>query len=138
MAAFAFADGLELGIDIEKIRSLPQMDSIAERSFSVAEAADLRSLGASERETAFFHAWTRKEAYLKATGAGLFGPLDAVAVEAWQMHALQPAPGYVGALAYRGSRRELVHYPAMAPCELLTGAAGYIIVSEKTRDEVSR
>ena len=44
-------------------------DAIAKRFFSVVESAALQA--ESDRTTAFFRIWTRKEAVLKAIGCGL-------------------------------------------------------------------
>jgi 4'-phosphopantetheinyl transferase len=76
MALLAFARGCEVGIDVEAERDVPEMDSIAGRFFSPAESAALRALPESERKRAFFRCWTRKEAFLKATGEGLARALD--------------------------------------------------------------
>jgi 4'-phosphopantetheinyl transferase len=65
-----------LGVDIERLRSLADADEIAGRFFSEREAADYASLPAAERPRAFFDCWTRKEAFIKALGEGLFLSLD--------------------------------------------------------------
>jgi 4'-phosphopantetheinyl transferase len=75
-ALLAFARGRELGVDLEAEREIPEMVSLAENFFSAAEAAAWRALSPEERPAAFFRAWTRKEAFLKATGDGLFRALD--------------------------------------------------------------
>jgi 4'-phosphopantetheinyl transferase len=122
LALFAFARGRELGVDLEKIRPDFASTEIAGRFFSAAESARLRSLAPEERARAFFECWTRKEAYIKARGAGLsrrldtfevaFGPGTASAILAaddepdaavrWVVHDLQPADGYCGALVVEG------------------------------------
>jgi 4'-phosphopantetheinyl transferase len=76
-ALIALAHHRALGIDLERERPLPEMDAIAESHFSPAERVALRSLPPSERRAAFFRCWTRKEAFVKATGDGLIHPLDA-------------------------------------------------------------
>ena len=62
-----------VGIDLEFIRPLPQMLSLARRFFTEQEFADLISFPSHQQETVFFQIWTAKEAYLKATGEGLKG-----------------------------------------------------------------
>jgi len=109
---------LPLGVDIEYLRPLSDAASIAERFFSNTEAAVFRRLPSSQRTVGFFNCWTRKEAYLKATGDGLSAPLDrfdltlapgeqarmlrldgsAESAAAWALVDLRPAPGYAGAL----------------------------------------
>ncbi len=64
----------EIGADIEIHRGMPE--GVARRFFSAAENAALTSLPPRERERAFFRCWTRKEAFLKATGEGLSFGLD--------------------------------------------------------------
>jgi 4'-phosphopantetheinyl transferase len=65
----------ELGVDIEQLRELADADALARRFFSTEESAALEALPAAQRLAAFFRCWTRKEAYLKALGAGLLQPL---------------------------------------------------------------
>jgi 4'-phosphopantetheinyl transferase len=65
-----------IGIDVERIEPEVARERIAEHFFSAYEIATLRTLPASEQIQGFFNCWTRKEAYLKAIGAGLTLPLD--------------------------------------------------------------
>src|SRR5437763_310665 len=60
--------------------ALVDLLEIAERFFSPREAAALRGRSPSAQTRAFFHCWTRKEAYLKARGMGVTWPLDRVEV----------------------------------------------------------
>jgi 4'-phosphopantetheinyl transferase len=122
IALFAFAMGCELGVDVELERELPEAEGIAERYFSPAERAELRRLAPEERPSAFFRCWTRKEAFIKATGDGLSLPLDAFDVTAgpgkparllrveggtqtcrrFWLQDLEPAGGFAAALAVDG------------------------------------
>jgi 4'-phosphopantetheinyl transferase len=139
MAAYAFTIGCELGVDIERIRPVPEMADIAARFFAPEEAADLMKLPESDRPLGFFTCWTRKEAYIKAVGDGLSIPLagfrvtlrpgdpaqllslndDAQAARDWTLHHLDPAPDYVAALAYLDQPRPLVVQPPVAVGGLL-------------------
>jgi 4'-phosphopantetheinyl transferase len=67
----AMADAGEIGADVERLRSLPDLDALAERCLTPAERAALAALPPAERDLAFMRAWTRKEACLKALGTGL-------------------------------------------------------------------
>lgn len=75
LALIAVADGYQLGVDVEKIRSEVDTAALAERFFSLHERASLRALPDHLRVSGFFACWTRKEAFLKATGDGLSFPL---------------------------------------------------------------
>jgi 4'-phosphopantetheinyl transferase len=74
-ALIAIGSRCQLGVDIEKIRQNVDVASLAERFFSEHERAGLRALPDHLRVPGFFACWTRKEAFLKATGAGLSFPL---------------------------------------------------------------
>jgi 4'-phosphopantetheinyl transferase len=87
--------GLALGIDIEPHRPVP--DGLPERWLSPAERAELAPLAGPLRIAGFFNAWTRKEALLKALGAGLSRPLDSFDVTL--------APGRPARLAHLSGAR---------------------------------
>jgi len=75
MALIAVSSEHRLGVDIEKIRADVDTASLAERFFSLRERAGLQALPDHLRVPGFFACWTRKEAFLKATGDGLSFPL---------------------------------------------------------------
>ena len=70
----------ELGVDIERIRNIPDALTIAEAFFSSSERASLEALPVVDQQKAFFRCWTRKEAFVKALGEGLSHPLDQFSV----------------------------------------------------------
>jgi 4'-phosphopantetheinyl transferase len=121
LALYAFTRGRAVGVDIELIREVPDIDGLAERFFSVAETALLRAVPVDRRSLAFLACWTRKEAFIKALGLGLSCPLDAFdvtidpdaparitriegridTVANWTMQGFTPYHGYIAAVAYR-------------------------------------
>ena len=95
-------DGTAVGVDVERVRELP-WEPVADQFYSPAEQASLSALPAGGRAEGFLRCWTRKEAYLKATGDGLSRSLRDVDLSSvpmgWTLRDLTPQPGYVGALA---------------------------------------
>lgn len=80
-AMFVFARGREVGIDLEAgARLKDDWPGIARRVFSAHEQAELAALPAEDRRAAFLDGWTRKEAYLKATGLGIVDGLQTIEV----------------------------------------------------------
>lgn len=130
IALYAIARQREIGIDLEYIRPMPDMEQIVARFFTPSEQAMFQTLPADQRLAAFFRAWTCKEAYLKAIGSGLTRPLadfevsllpgvpprllhdvhDPHAVERWSFHTWTPVAGYVAALCVDGHDWHLVCY----------------------------
>jgi 4'-phosphopantetheinyl transferase len=118
-ALFAFTRNHEIGVDIEHIRDISEMEDIVERFFSTREKTFFRALAHEKRREAFFDCWTRKEALIKAIGEGLSCPLDKFdvtpvpdegetlptiegdpkGVPDWPIHTLRLARDYAGALA---------------------------------------
>lgn len=127
LALCAVTDGRSVGVDIELIRPMDDLDAVAERFFSVRERAALRELTGKVKRRSFFTCWTRKEAYIKAIGLGLAQPLDAFDVTLapdeparllrvegnpdapanWTMFELPVPDGYCGALAVESGGCEL-------------------------------
>ncbi len=76
-ALFAFTRANDIGVDIEQVRGdLARREEIARRHFAPGENEQLQAVPESERTRAFFQLWTRKEAFVKARGDGLFSGLD--------------------------------------------------------------
>jgi 4'-phosphopantetheinyl transferase len=105
--------GGPVGLDVEQARELKDLPSMLQHVCSPAELTGSGPLAPA----AFFVAWTRKEALLKATGEGLSSPMNAITlgpdgVRGWTgdgapadpvwLHDLQPAPGYPAAVAGLG------------------------------------
>jgi 4'-phosphopantetheinyl transferase len=80
LVAVALARGREVGVDIESIQHLDDWPLLTGRIFSPRELGELNSTPEPQQRMAFFNGWTRKEAYLKATGEGLTDNLSAVEV----------------------------------------------------------
>jgi len=76
LALFAFSENRAIGIDVEKIRPIYEVDLLVEKVFSQAERISYRGLSPNQRERGFFNCWTRKEAFVKASGLGLEYPLQ--------------------------------------------------------------
>ncbi len=66
----AVLDEGPVGLDVEVIRPMSDLAAMA------------RHVGAPAEPSAFFRAWTRKEALLKATGDGLASPMAAIVLDA--------------------------------------------------------
>ncbi|HJX66399.1 MAG TPA: 4'-phosphopantetheinyl transferase superfamily protein [Polyangia bacterium] len=123
----------EVGVDIEEIRNVDDMENLAETCFSPVERTALAAVPAAQRRWAFFAGWTRKEAFLKVLGQGLSRPLDSFDVslapseparllrvegapgapESYAVRSLEPAPGYLGALVVDGPQ-VTIHWRALS------------------------
>ncbi|GAA3465981.1 4'-phosphopantetheinyl transferase family protein [Nonomuraea roseola] len=101
--------GVRVGVDVERVRGFDHLE-LARRFYQPEEVARLRAAGPD----GFFRLWTAKEAYVKASGAGLAGMSDVLVREGSATHAtvlsrsarfpecrvrwLDVAPGYAAAL----------------------------------------
>ena len=121
-AVLGVSDGRELGVDLEKIRSIEAVE-ISRRFFFGSEREAIESATPERRESIFYRYWVAKEAVLKAQGIGLGFPLDHFRVEflpdgtaarietldpsrlesAWTVRMLPCETGWLGAVAARGA-----------------------------------
>lgn len=76
VALYAFTREGQIGVDLERVREMPDWDRIAAATFSPPETARLRTMAPERRTEAFFAAWVREEAQLKALGLGLGGAAE--------------------------------------------------------------
>jgi phosphopantetheine--protein transferase-like protein len=122
LALIAVTRRRAIGVDVERVRDIGDLDSILATAFSPRERKALHELDDAQRRVAFFRAWVCKEAFVKATGAGLsqapsdvevsFEPGrparmlalngDERAGARWALQDLQPAPDSVAAIVIEG------------------------------------
>ena len=119
-ALLVFARAREVGVDLEAGARLKEdWPGLARRVFSVREQAELAALPSERRRAAFLDGWTRKEAYLKATGLGIVDGLQTIEVTlgpagdcallagpaggTWRLHDLRETESFAAALAVEGS-----------------------------------
>lgn len=119
LAVVAVTSTAPVGVDVERVRAIPDWKRVANRFFSRSENAAMSGVNQQQRERAFYNCWTRKEAIIKATGEGLSARLDEFDVtltpgepaavlhdrrsanneQTWQLQNLDLADDFVGAVA---------------------------------------
>jgi 4'-phosphopantetheinyl transferase len=129
LAVLAVARGGMVGIDLERIRPMQDWDRVMNSVFTVAEIEAIAALPPADQLRAFFTCWTRKEAYVKATGDGITVPLQHFSVPVvpgsppcmvqvegasqditrWSFHELPLGPEYVGTVAFEGVIQRIQH-----------------------------
>ena len=123
IVALAVCRHIEVGIDIEAVR--PIEEPIAGLVLTEREQILLSTLKGEEWQDAFYRAWTRKEALVKAMGTGLnhplqnlevsFGPgesarmlvVDGDRASNWTLIHIEPRVGFIGAIALRTKGRDV-------------------------------
>jgi 4'-phosphopantetheinyl transferase len=113
LAFFAITGSHDVGVDVEKIQPGIQED-LTGWFLPLRAIRLLELLPASQRRRAFFRAWTRMEAYAKASGDDLTVALDyfenflhrpkSIQASAWWLHDFLPRRGYVGTVAARARK----------------------------------
>jgi len=116
-----------IGIDVEKVRDLPRAIDIVQSYLTPAESRALAALWGTAQRDAFFALWTHKEATVKGLGISLAAHLgriefdldpigrlrlvawdgDQSVARKWSIVRLDPAPGYVAAVASAHPMRRL-------------------------------
>jgi 4'-phosphopantetheinyl transferase len=91
---------LEVGVDVELIRPVPDAEGLAKNHFTAVERVEWQRAGPEHRDRRFLECWTRKEACAKALGTGLL---------------IQPALIEVGCA---GDVRVLSIQPGGPPCDV--------------------
>lgn len=114
LALIAVAWSRQVGVDVEQVRPMSDLESVAARVCTPVELATLAGLAQSERERAFFAMWTRKEALAKATGEGI-GAIVRDARHAvgegkdrWTVTEVGDLAGYAASVAAEGAGWALV------------------------------
>jgi 4'-phosphopantetheinyl transferase len=118
----------EIGIDIEKVREVDELENIANENFSAQEIKYL--MDSSDKINTFFKIWTRKEAFIKAIGKGIHFPLKSFCVEIksmgspehlvilhhsprqdqWRTSELKVSDGYIASLAINSDKFKISYF----------------------------
>lgn len=124
LAAYAFVPRRKVGIDLEHMHTVAELEQVAAQRFSSRERLFLETLAPAQRQRWCYVLWTRKEAYLKGQGLGLSFPLDqfdvvdiplyrdsqtltAGAGSAWSLYDLCLLQDNAAALAVEGQKHHL-------------------------------
>jgi|CXWL01.1.fsa_nt_gi 4'-phosphopantetheinyl transferase len=129
-ALIAISKGLEVGVDLERIRSEVEVEKLSQRYFAPSEHATIMRLTQEQRAAKFFRLWVAKEAVLKAQGVGLLGlsqceivlgadgietevltPAGSPLEENWKVRFLSCGEGWEAAVAAQGMEQ-------VVPCGL--------------------
>jgi 4'-phosphopantetheinyl transferase len=101
----------EVGVDVEEIAPALDIDvdGLASRFFTPNEQRAMAALTPTQRRRATVACWTRKEAYVKGTGAGIGFPMHTidvwndgaprVSVEGWTIDQVDIDPGFAASVA---------------------------------------
>lgn len=139
MVVCGIARSMEIGVDVEEVRPLNDLETLSNHVLTEGEQSWLRRRAEHERLESFFQLWTLKEAYLKAKGVGLSQPLNEVGFDLdgekpprlgpagkcfdqaadWQFSTTQPAPSHRMAVALRteGTGERQIRISEEAPAE---------------------
>jgi 4'-phosphopantetheinyl transferase len=101
LALVAVTRDREVGVDVERVDLRRDVARLARRALDPAAAEAVLALPAAERSRAFHRAWARREAVAKCAGTGLSVPVPDTPR---QVHDLEVAEGYAGAVAVAGDR----------------------------------
>ncbi len=148
MALIGLASGVEMGVDIERIRADAEAKLVAARFFAPNERADLELTPHPQWLETFFACWTAKEAYLKALGVGLKTEMRAidvwragvspVAIDVWRVHRIAPGAGYAAAVALKGCDHWTPTLTRPVAAVRDDGSSGGSLVLRSVQDPVSR
>jgi 4'-phosphopantetheinyl transferase len=118
LAVIALTEGAAVGVDVEHRQRRVDHVRLAARVCSPAERAHYAGLPEAQRADFFLTLWTRKEAFVKATGEGIWRRLSELDLAAaapgaipahppWHLYDLALEPDYVGALVVAGPLGEI-------------------------------
>ncbi|MDJ0615580.1 MAG: 4'-phosphopantetheinyl transferase superfamily protein [Calothrix sp. MO_192.B10] len=111
-----------LGVDLEYIRPMSDLLSLAKQFFAPSEYDLIQSLPPQQKKEIFFRYWTCKEAYLKATGVGLsklreieitLSPRDSAQlknISDWNLVEIKPGDNFAAAVAINGFGWEIKYW----------------------------
>ena len=125
LALLAVCMHTPIGVDLEYFSERP-FDGIASHMFSEIEIQEFSQIDQAHKQTAFYHVWAQKEAFIKACGLGLAYPTQQFSVPVtpnqdlhqitdslhntiWNMQSFMPNAQCYGAICYATHIREIYY-----------------------------
>ncbi|MSU62351.1 MAG: 4'-phosphopantetheinyl transferase superfamily protein [Pedosphaera sp.] len=127
MAAIGIVRGHPVGVDVELVRNEVNIEELAPTIFTAGELASLRTFEGAAREEAFFNGWTRKEAYIKARGAGLSYPLQEFDVSIDSSRTFQVKDQHAQGTTYTGWATRTTHRAMVYPAAMIVLGEGMLV-----------
>jgi 4'-phosphopantetheinyl transferase len=143
MALYAVTLDVEVGVDIEIIKDDLNIPDLIEHVFTTRENNIFKEIKEDKKTKVFYDVWTRKEAYLKATGEGFNFPLNKIevttypdeevkllnvernqSVNPWSLYSLE-LPEYSASIAIK-RKKNLLRYIEMRELEHMLKISGLI------------
>jgi 4'-phosphopantetheinyl transferase len=130
LGIFAFAIKNSVGVDVEEVRELLNLEGMVELFMSQFEQRWFSEVAPVKRNEVFYNLWTVKEAFIKAIGTGFSFPLVNVEVKIngdnkcefhqikgesglsgkWKVFTFAPVPNYTTSLVTEASDFEIKRF----------------------------
>jgi len=129
LAVFAFAKNKNIGIDIQQVQGIPDMDGVVNLCFSEFEKEWFYRISPAEKNEIFYKIWTTKEAYIKAIGKGFSFPPDKISLDLnsnneivlkeivgdnnlkrWKLFSFRPKPDFISSVVVENNNYEIEHF----------------------------
>jgi 4'-phosphopantetheinyl transferase len=136
LMAVGISAHIDIGVDLEEIKQLDNINDIANDHFSLEEFTFFKN--DSDITSTFYKIWTRKEAFIKGVGKGMFYPLKSFSVKLgskgvskhpiiisqpkeskkWRIIELDAKKGYVASLAAKTDQLIISYYQYENYCNI--------------------
>ena len=129
IAVYGFTQKRNIGVDVEKVRELPDMNGVIDLCFSDSEKKWFNMISSQDKNKIFYKIWTSKEAYLKAIGTGLSFSPDKISTglnsegdiifeniegdenpEKWRLDAFSINPHFTSAIVAENKNSEIKYF----------------------------
>lgn len=123
LGVIAFTKNSEMGVDVEYMEEIKNYEDLVKRFFSKAEYEQFTKLKKNMQKKAFYTAWTKKEAYIKAIGYGFHHSLASFVVSFdqgheeykyenvdWNLFTDEIKPGYMFSVMKKGMINKIEYF----------------------------
>ena len=129
LAVFSFVKNKNIGIDVEQVQEIPDMDGVVNLCFSEFEKEWFYRISPGQKKEIFYKIWTTKEAYIKAIGKGFsFSPnrinlelnskneiifkeiIGDDELKRWKLYSFNPEPGSISSVVVENNDYAIEHF----------------------------